>query len=139
MKKLLAFLAFTAAAIAAEPVVSIDLYGNVFLNGENTNQQIADFARNKPALAPQVDGAVRAAVIAARDKIAVDIAAGIKSANDARDAAIAANAAELASAKTEAAKVAGLTAEIDALKAKVAQLESELAAEKAKNAPPQQP
>jgi hypothetical protein len=56
------------------PTITIDLYGNVFLNGENTNSQIADFARNNPELAPQVDGAVRQAALDARAYIAAQTA-----------------------------------------------------------------
>ncbi len=126
MKYLLAFIALTVAAIAASaPVVTIDLYGNVFLDGENTNQQIGDFARNNPALAPQVDGAVRDAAIAARARIAADI----KAATDAAAAQVAAKEAE------KAAAIAAKDAELATLRARVSALEAELAAEKAKASP----
>lgn len=135
MKKLLAFLALTVAVLAADsaPVITVDLYGNVFLNGQNTNSQIGDFARNNPALAPQVDGAIRQLVLDARAKIASDIkaaqdaaAAQVKAAQDAATAAteaaqkasgdaIAANAKELADTKAE---LAAVKAELAELKAK---------------------
>lgn len=139
MKYLFAFIALTVAAFAASaPVVTVtvDLYGNVFLNGENTNQQIGDFARNNPALAPQVDGAVRDAALAARARIAADI----KAATDAAAAQFAAKEAEkvaaLASAETaHAAALAAKEAELATLRARISALEAELAAEKAKAAP----
>ncbi len=70
--------------------VTVDLYGNVFLNGENTNSQIGDFARNNPSLAPQVDGAVRKAALDARAHIA------------AQTATLTARVAQLEAALTEA-------------------------------------
>ncbi len=72
------------------PTITIDLYGNVFLNGENTNSQIGDFARNNPSLAPQVDGAVRKAALDARAYIA------------AQTATLTARVAQLEAALTEA-------------------------------------
>jgi hypothetical protein len=114
MKYLLALLALTVAAFAAEPVVTVDLYGNVFLDGANTNQQIGDFARNNPALAPQVDGAVRDAALAARARIAADI----KAATDAAAAQVAAKEAE------KVAALAAKDAQIAALQARIAELEA---------------
>lgn len=57
--------------------ISIDLYGNVFVDGENTGRQIADFARDPAnyALAAQLDAAVRDAALAARTYIANQLAA----------------------------------------------------------------
>lgn len=128
MKKILALVLFASAACfarAAEPVITVDLYGNVFLNGENTNSQIADFARNNPALAPLVDGAVRKAAldarayIAAKEKAANDAAAAQVAAKDAeKTAALAAAATAAATDKTAA--VAAKDAEIAALKATIA-------------------
>lgn len=123
MKYVLALLSLTVAALAASsPVVTVDLYGNVFLDGANTNQQIGDFARNNPALAPQVDGAVRDAALAARARIAADV----KAATD-------------AAASQVAAKEAEKVAAIATLQARISALEAELAAEKAKNTPAAQP
>lgn len=126
MKKLVLFLILTVLAFAAEvaPVITVDLYGNVFKDGANTNSQIGDFARNNPTLAPQVDGAIRQLVIDARTKIAADIkvasdaaAAEVATAKKASADAIAAHteakAKEIADLKAE---VAALKAEIDALK-----------------------
>lgn len=141
MKHVLAFLAFTVAAFAASaPVVTVDLYGNVFLNGENTNQQLADFARGNPDLAPQVDGAVRDLVLAARARIAADV----KVAQDAAAAQIAAKDTEKAAAisAVESARDSALAAkdaELATLRARVAALETELAAEKAKATPNSSP
>ena len=59
------------------PTITVDLYGNVFKDGQNTNSQIADFARNNPDLAPQVDGAIRQLVIDASTYIAEQIAAAV--------------------------------------------------------------
>ena len=73
-----------------ETTITLDLYGNVFVNGENTNQQIGDFARNNPALAPQIDGAWRTKVVEVRAMFA------------AKDAEIAALKAELDALKTVA-------------------------------------
>lgn len=113
MKYITAFLAIAAAILAAEPVVTVDLYGNVFLNGQNTSQQIGDFARNNPTLAPQVDGAVREAALAARKLIADNAkaaqdaaAAQIAAKEQEKLAAIAANAAELTAAKSDREKLA---------------------------------
>lgn len=113
MKYLIAFLSIAAAIFAAEPGVTVDLYGNVFLNGQNTNQQIGDFARNNPTLAPQVDGAVREAALAARKLIADNAkaaqdaaAAQIAAKEQEKLAAIAANAAELTAAKSDREKLA---------------------------------
>lgn len=111
------------------PKVTVDLYGNVFLDGQNTNQQIGDFARNNPQLAPQVDGAIRELVIAARAKIAADT----KAAQDAAEAR--AKAAQKASADAIAANAA----ELAAAKAELAAVKAELAAEKAKSAAPANP
>ena len=115
MKHIIALLALGFALVASAatpaPVVTVDLYGNVFLDGANTNSQIGDFARNNPALAPQVDGAVRDLVIAVRARIAADA----KAAQDAAASKIAA----ISAAKAE---------EIAALKAEVAQLKAALAA-----------
>lgn len=100
MKHLLAFIALAVAAFAASsPTVSIDLYGNVFVNGENTNRQIADFARDPAnfALAPQIDAAVRDAALAARAKIAADV----KAAQD----ATAAKESQLATARARIAQL----------------------------------
>lgn len=60
-----------------ETTISIDLYGYVFVNGENTSRQIGDFARDPAnyALAPQIDAAVTAAALAARTYIANQLAA----------------------------------------------------------------
>ncbi len=57
-------------------MITIDLYGYVFVNGENTNRQIGDFARDpaNSALGPQIDAAVRDAALAARNYIAAQIA-----------------------------------------------------------------
>ena len=124
LKLILLFCTLLAAVFAAEPVITVDLYGNVFKDGANTNQQIGDFARNNPQLAPQVDGAVRDAALAARkliadnaksaqDSAAAQVAAkeaekvaAIAAAQSARDAAIAANADELAAAKSAREKLA---------------------------------
>lgn len=59
------------------PTITIDLYGNVFFNGENTNRQIADFARDPANYAhgPALDAAVRDAALAARNYIASQLAA----------------------------------------------------------------
>lgn len=59
------------------PTITIDLYGNVFVNGQNTNRQIADFSRDPEnfALAPLVDAAVREAALNARTYIANQLAA----------------------------------------------------------------
>lgn len=80
------------------PTITIDLYGNVFRDGENTGMQIGDFARNFPELAPQVDGALRDAVLAARLRIAADVRAAQEDCAAqiaVRDAEIAALRAEL--------------------------------------------
>jgi len=74
------------------PTITVDLYGNVFLDGQNTNSQIGDFARNHPDLAPQVDGAVRQLVIDVRTYIAEQIAAAVSD----KDAEIAELKAQLA-------------------------------------------
>ncbi len=145
MKKLIPYLVIFAAAVVfaktvrgAEPAVTIDLYGNVFLNGQNTNRQIGDFARDPAnfALAPQIDAAVRDAALAARAKISADIqaaqaaataekTAAITAAEQARDAAIAANAADLA-AKT--ARVAALEQHVAALATYIATLRAQITA-----------
>ncbi|MBI5689242.1 MAG: hypothetical protein HZC55_04035 [Verrucomicrobia bacterium] len=132
MKSILAYLALAAALVAAEPVVSVDLYGNVFLDGQNTNQQIADFARNNPTLAPQVDGAVRDAALAARKHIAD----AVKAAQDQAAAQIAAKAAEaqaLVTAnatelQTKTTQLATATARVAALEVHVAALGTYIAA-----------
>lgn len=120
----LSLFTITAVIFAAEPtpVVTVDLYGNVFLDGANTNSQIGDFARNNPTLAPQVDGAIRQLVIDARTKIAADI----KVASDAAAAEVA--AAKKASADAIAANVEATAKEIADLKAQVAALKAEIAA-----------
>lgn len=73
-----------------ETTITLDLYGNVFSDGANTNQQIGDFARNNPSLAPQIDGAWRAKVVEVRAMLA------------AKDAEIAALKAEVAELKAAA-------------------------------------
>jgi hypothetical protein len=142
MKYLLALLAFAVAALAAEPVVTVDLYGNVFVDGQNTNRQIGDFARDPAnfAFAPQIDAAVRDAALAGRTRIAAEIqsaqaaaaaqvatkeaekAAAITAAEQARDAAIAAHT------EAKAAEIAAKDAQIATLTARVAELEDQLAA-----------
>jgi hypothetical protein len=124
MKKLALLLLFTVSAFAAEsaPVVTVDLYGNVFLDGANTNSQIGDFARNNPTLAPQVDGAIRQLVIDSRAKIAADI----KVASDAAAAEVA--TAKKASTDAIAAHTESKAKEIADLKAEVAALKAEIAA-----------
>ena len=156
MKKLILALCLCASvanlrAADAAPKITVDLYGNVFQDGQNTNSQIGDFARNHPELAPQVDGAIRELVIAARAKIASDTkaaqdaaAATAKQAQDAATAAteaaqkasadvIAANASELAAAKKAASDAA---AELAATKAELETTKAALAAEKAKATAP---
>jgi len=137
MKKSLALLALGLALVASAatpaPVVTVDLYGNVFLDGANTNSQIGDFARNNPALAPQVDGAVRELVIAARARIAADT----KVAQDAASAQIAAKESEKVAAIATAEKArddaiaahaASKAKEISDLKAEIERLKTEAAA-----------
>jgi predicted RNase H-like nuclease (RuvC/YqgF family) len=143
MKKLLVFIALIAAACAAEPVVTLDLYGNVFLNGENTNKQAADFARNNPELASQVDGAVRELYVKTRKQLADDLAA-----KDAEKAAaiaaeetkkVAAIAEREAQRAERAAKVYELQAKLDELQARLAEKNAkidELQAELASLRPP---
>ncbi len=80
--------------MSTPPTVTVDLYGNVFKDGQNTNSQIGDFARNNPDLAPQVDGAIRQLVIDARTYITEQIAAAVS----AKDAEIAELKAKLAAA-----------------------------------------
>ena len=53
-----------------ETTITLDLYGNVFIDGQNSNQQIGDFARNHPELAPQIDGAWREKVVEVRAMLA---------------------------------------------------------------------
>lgn len=143
MKKLVLFLILTASAFAAEvaPVITVDIYGNVFKDGANTNSQIGDFARNNPALAPQVDGAIRQLVVDARAKIAADI----KVASDAAAAEVAAAkkaSADAIAAHTEskakeiAAMVAAAAAREAAKDAEIAALKAEIAARKQPPAPP---
>lgn len=124
MKKILALviLAASFAFAAVPPVVTVDLYGNVFLDGANTNSQIADFARNNPALAPQVDGAVRDAALAAR----THIAAQVKAAQDAAAAQVAAKETEKQAAITAA--IEANAAALSAAQARIAQLEAALTA-----------
>ncbi|MBI5692585.1 MAG: hypothetical protein HZC55_21090 [Verrucomicrobia bacterium] len=146
---ILVFLLSLAAAVAAEPVVTVDLYGNVYLNGENTSQQIGDFARNNPQLAPQVDGAVRDTALAARKRIADEIKtaqdaaavlvaakeaekqAAVLAAQKASADAIAANAADLADKEaqlaTKATRVAALEAHLAALGTYIAGLRGKIA------------
>mgnify|MGYP000116564466 CR=1 FL=1 len=80
--------------MSTPPTITVDLYGNVFKDGQNTNSQIGDFARNNPDLAPQVDGAIRQLVIDARTYITEQIAAAVS----AKDAEIAELKAKLAAA-----------------------------------------
>lgn len=80
--------------MSTPPTITVDLYGNVFKAGQNTNSQIGDFARNNPDLAPQVDGAIRQLVIDARTYITEQIAAAVS----AKDAEIAELKAKLAAA-----------------------------------------
>lgn len=80
--------------MSTPPTITVDLYGNVFKDGQNTNRQIGDFARNNPDLAPQVDGAIRQLVIDARTYITEQIAAAVS----AKDAEIAELKAKLAAA-----------------------------------------
>ena len=80
--------------MSTPPTITVDLYGNVFKDGQNTNSQIGDFARNNPDLAPQVDGAIRQLVIDARTYITEQIAAAVS----AKDAEIAELKAQLAAA-----------------------------------------
>ncbi len=110
---LLAFIALASAAVAAAPVITVDLYGNVFQDGQNTNQQIGGFARENPLLAPQIDAAVRQTAIDGRAYIAAQVAAkeaekaaAIAAAQKASSDAIAANADAL---KTAQDSVAALT------------------------------
>lgn len=143
MKKLLPYIVIFAAAFAfaktvraaESPVVTIDLYGNVFLNGQNTNRQIGDFARDPAnfALAPQIDAAVRDAALAARTKITADIQAAQAAATAEKNAAIAAaeQARDSSIAAKEAEKVAAIAAnaaDLAAKTARVAALEQHVAA-----------
>src|SRR5574343_314473 len=82
------------------PTITVDLYGNVFRDGQNTNSQIGDFARNNPSLAPQVDGAIRQLVVDARTYIADQVKAAVA----AKDAEIAALKAEIEALKNPPAK-----------------------------------
>lgn len=141
MKKLVLALCLCASvanltADDSAPKITVDLYGNVFLDGQNTNSQIGDFARNNPQLAPQVDGAIRELVIAARAKIAADTKAAQDAAEARAKAAEDSAAAQIAAAqKASADAIAANAAELAAAKAELAAVKAELAAEKAKAAP----
>lgn len=150
MKNLLALvltLAVSLFAFAAESIPQtgfyVDLYGNVFKDGQNTTQQIGDYLVNHPTDAPALDGAWRDAALRARDKIAADT----KTAQDAAAVQVAAKetekqqaitAAQIAVADSLAAKdsqiatlqteKATLQQEKAALQVQVQQLQAEKAA-----------
>lgn len=59
-----------AASTEAAPVITLDHSANVFVDGENVSQSVADYVRNHPEHAPQVDGALRQWVIDQRKETA---------------------------------------------------------------------
>lgn len=135
MKKLLALLISLAAlvAFAADTIPQtgfyVDLYGNVFKDGVNTNRQVADYARDPANFSdgPALDAAVRDTALRGRERIASDTkaaqdsaAAQIAAAKRVSDDAIAANAAALAAAQ---AAVNGKDAELATKAARIAALE----------------
>jgi hypothetical protein len=55
------------------PAITIDLYGGVFADGENTNMTVGDYVRNHPTHAPLVDAAWQETVLATRKKMEDEI------------------------------------------------------------------
>lgn len=143
MKYILALLALCASLVAAESIPTaglyVDLYGNVFKDGQNLNRKAGDYVREFPAEAPAMDAALTEVALRGRQYIAAQAQAAqtdaaaqvaakeaekqgaVAAATAERDAAIAANAADLA-AKTAA--LAAKTARVAALEAHLAQLAS---------------
>lgn len=137
MKHILILLALVASLVAAESIPTsglyVDLYGNVFKDGQNLNRKAGDYVREFPAEAPAMDAALTEVALRGRQYIAAQVqaaqaaAAGQIAAKETEkqsaiasaNAAIAANADELA-AKTAA--LAAATARVAALEAHLLEL-----------------
>lgn len=135
MKYIITLLALCASVVAAESIPTtgfyVDLYGNLFKDGQNLNRKAGDYVREFPTEAPAIDAALTDVALRGREYIAAQIAAkdaekiaAIAAANAARDAAVAANAAEL-TAKTS--RVAALEAHLAQLNTYIAGLRGTIA------------